>query len=1002
MKKFLKFFVVLTVLLFGIVLAAVIYVATFDPNDHKAWIAEQFSQRTGRTLALNGAINLSLYPWLGVNIENVTLDNAPGFGQSPLFHADTLAFRVKLLSLLGDTYEIDTVKIHGARINLAINESGQRNWADPREDPEVDTDPAKQREANPFLSKLVVGGVDIRDARLSWDDRFAEVRYDIKDFNMSTDALVYGEPIPLNLTLTASATRPALSAQLDLTTTLSYDLDAQRYGIAPLQLNATVSGPNIPEGSGDIAVKTEVAINSKDGTLTIDTLQLDALDMRLTASVSGRDIQTKAPAYQGHLSLSGKDLALLFKVAEIEPLATQIAELDHQAFDLSAQFGVDMTQGSLQVPSLQMTLLGADISGNLAAAGIRTDKPQVRGALRASGPDLPTLMEVLGQLQGGDRSPLSHYGRRFGTEISNKAFDVATEFDTDLATGKVEVPLLKASILGFNLEGKLSARDLHQKDGAIKGSLRLSGGQLRELLSALEQPDLAEVAERLSLTADLSGTRDNLSINPLNLDLVLSGPRIPNSPVTLALDAASRIDLDADTLVLDSFSLSGLGLDASGNINVTHFRDAPQYQGQVNLARFNLRRLLTQLNQPAPNTADPKALESLSVATAFDGSATHINLSELGIGLDGSSLQGRMALSDFDNPALEFALNADRLNLERYLPPESTPTETDSTAQTGTEIPVDRLRALRLDGVVSADELTLSGMAFSNASLALNASAGKLAITSHSDLYTGRLEGDISLDVSGNTPLAGIDAKLTNINLEPLLRDLLDTSYLSGKGNVALDLSARGADSETMKHSLKGNGRIDLRDGVLRGVNVSAVLAQVEAMIRTRRPMNLQRGEETPFDSLSANLVVNEGVITSDDLNLAAPGFQVKGKGTLADLTDETLNFKLVTSVDQRTAITPEQEFDIGGYSLPITCNGALASPNCRPNAEAIIQNLMAGAVEKGFTNLLRRSLGGESQETQQQDTTNSLNNQEEKQPKEEQSQPDPINRALDKLFRNR
>jgi len=1000
MKTFFKIFAGLAVLLFGTVLAAVIYLATLNPNDHKAWITEQFFERTGRHLRLDGNIELSLYPWLGVNIEDVSLGNAPGFGEDPLFHANTLAFRVKLLSLLGDTYEIDTLRVHGARINLVVKETGERNWVDLRRETEADPAAPDQREGGLTLHKLAVGGVDIRDARLSWDDQAAGVRYDIQDFNLSTQALVYGEPIPLTLSLNAAATRPELSARLELTTTLSYDLDAQRYAIAPLQLNATVTGPNVPENAQDIALNTDIDIDWGAGTLNIDKLQLDALGARLTTSLRGRDLHSKAPAYQGHLKLGGEDLALLFKVMEIEPLASQIAELEHRAFDLSAEFDATQAQGNLQVPNLKMALLGADIRGNLSAAGIQTDQPQVRGALKASGPDLPSLMAVVGQLQGGDSSALSHYGQQLGTSVSDTAFDVAMEFDTDLASGKLEVPLLKANMLGFNLDANLSAREAHQENGSIKGSLRLTGNKLRELLTAMDQPDLAEVMESLSVTADLSGAREDLRVNPLNLELVLSGAQIPNSPVTLALDAASRIDLNADTLTLDSFSLSGLGLHASGNFSLTRFVDAPQYQGQINLKAFNLRRLLKQLNQTVPNTADPQALESLSLASSFTGSATQIKLSELGIGLDGSSLHGRMALSDFDQPALEFNLDADRLNLESYLPPESASTESDSTPAGAAQIPVDRLRALRLDGVLSADELTLSGMSLSNVSLALTASGGQLTVVPRTDLYGGRLEGDIRLDVSGESPLAEIEAKLDSINLEPLMLDLMNASYLSGTGQLSVDLTARGADTQAMKHSLKGKGRIDLREGVLRGVDVSAVLAQVEAIIRTRRPMNLQRGEETPFDTLSATLAVNQGVITSNDLSLAAPGFQVMGKGTLVDLTDETLNVNLVTSVDRRTAITPEQEFDIGGYRLPIACTGALASPTCRPDAEAILQSVMTGAVEKGMTNLLQRALGGDSQKTQDEAAASSQDSEEETPTEEEEPPPDPINRALDKLFR--
>ena len=63
--------------IFGIALAAVVLLAiaaiavvatVFDPNDYKAQVAALVEQRTGRTLALDGDLELSYFPWLAVTI----------------------------------------------------------------------------------------------------------------------------------------------------------------------------------------------------------------------------------------------------------------------------------------------------------------------------------------------------------------------------------------------------------------------------------------------------------------------------------------------------------------------------------------------------------------------------------------------------------------------------------------------------------------------------------------------------------------------------------------------------------------------------------------------------------------------------------------------------------------------------------------------------------------------------------------------------------------------
>src|SRR5690606_266468 len=97
---------------------------------------------------------------------------------------------------------------------------------------------------------------------------------------------------------------------------------------------------------------------------------------------------------------TGEDLAMIFRILEQDELAARIGNLNGR-FNATATVNADMREGTLSVPQLQADLLGADIGGNLEARGINGDVPSVSGTISASGPDLPTLIEVAGMLQGG-------------------------------------------------------------------------------------------------------------------------------------------------------------------------------------------------------------------------------------------------------------------------------------------------------------------------------------------------------------------------------------------------------------------------------------------------------------------------------------------------------------------------------------------------------------------------------------------------------------------------
>ncbi|NIP46427.1 MAG: AsmA family protein [Gammaproteobacteria bacterium] len=131
MKTLLKW----TAIVVGVVVvlfisAAVLLPLLIDPNDHKQALVEQVKQRTGRDLRIEGDIELSVFPWIGVEVGRVVLSNATGFADPVFASTDEVSIRVKLLPLLSRRLEMDTITVHGLTLNLARNSAGRNNWDD--------------------------------------------------------------------------------------------------------------------------------------------------------------------------------------------------------------------------------------------------------------------------------------------------------------------------------------------------------------------------------------------------------------------------------------------------------------------------------------------------------------------------------------------------------------------------------------------------------------------------------------------------------------------------------------------------------------------------------------------------------------------------------------------------------------------------------------------------------------------------------------------------------
>lgn len=1036
MKALFKLVLGLLGLVFVAVLAVIVAVATLDPNQHKDWIIAKVEEKTGRTLALDGEIGLSLYPWLGVELNGLTLGNAAGFDAQPFLHLDHFKARIKLLPLLREQYEIDTVRIHGAALNLARNKDGVTNWADLA---------GGEAEPKPLpLTAIVLGGVDIQKTQLTWSDASTDTRYEIRDLTVATGELTYGEPIKLSLALIGTANKPALDGDVKMNGVIAYDLDTEKYSIKPLELSGTLRGKNVPGGQTSLSVAAAVDVNMNDATASVSDLKLTALDTAVAGRLDAANIRSPRPAIKAALNVQGSDLALLFKVAEIEPLAGQLARVQERKFDLQTRLDADLERGDLDVPEFKANLLGAAIAGEIKAANIESTTPAVKGSLNAAGPDLPNLLQVAGQFQGGEHSFLSGLGQQlakapdqafeikttfdadwkrgdldvpalslqlagatlqghikagsvqtptpslkgavnaFGPDLPlfmrltgraqagqakdsplvtygkqlaampDKAFAIKAEFDGDLRTGNIDIPALSIQTLGVDVSGELKAKEMQSDAGSVAGRLAVSGEKMPELLRALKQPDLAEVLRSVKLEAGISGSRGDLSLKPMALQAVLASKEIRNSPVTVSLNADTRINLDAQSLQLDNFTVQGLGLNVRGDVKANKFKEAPEFSGQLAIAEFNLRQLMNQLKQKPPQTADAEVLKKVALKSQFSGARDSLSLNQLVLNLDDSNLQGNFSMSGTEKRTVRFGIEVDQFDADRYLPPEpagaAPPQQAakkklklGNAASAAAKIPVELLRSLDIQGNFTIGKLTISNARLNNVKLTLSGKDGLLKLDPiAARLYQGQHSGNISMDATGKLPRLTINSKLHGIQAEPLLRDVMGEAKLRGTGNFSAALVAAGADVETMKQTLNGQMSFRLEDAALKGVNFGKILRQGKSL-KESFSLSVSESEETDLSEVVGNPVAQNGVIRMDDLSGKAPGLRLAGKGVLADLPHNQINYQLTAYLVATSEGQGGKDLQAGKLDgVPLDCyvKGSLDDPKRDCDASKLVAAL--------------------------------------------------------------
>ncbi len=351
-------------LLVALVLLTVIAVLVFvDPNDYRDEIGKRVHEATGRTLAI-GKIDLSLFPWVGLELREVALGNAAGF-EGDFARLEDVNVKVKLLPLLRQEVEVATLVLKGMKLDLRINEQGVSNWSDLAKGGAA---PAEEKPAaapsKPPITRLLVGGIVIENAAAVFDDRQKKVRYEVAQLNLRTSTISFAEPFDLALTLDLSGSAPALAAHVDLKSRVAVDLNNEKYSATGLALTVDASGAGLqPLKALQLSLGADVAADLKQQTLAVDALRLAALGVELRGKVAARDILGEIQ-YQAELSAEGIDARGLLK-----QLGTEIKTADASAL---ARLGLSASvQGSLkavQIDRLQLALDDSKLTGNASIA----------------------------------------------------------------------------------------------------------------------------------------------------------------------------------------------------------------------------------------------------------------------------------------------------------------------------------------------------------------------------------------------------------------------------------------------------------------------------------------------------------------------------------------------------------------------------------------------------------------------------------------------------------
>ncbi len=327
MKKLKLVFKITGIVIAILLLALAALIITFDPNNYKDTITAQVEKQTGRNFEIAGDISLSVFPWIGVKVDEVRLANAEGFSDEPFARMKQLDVKVMVLPLLRKELQVDKIRLHGLFASLEVDSNGKNNWSDlvkqeesAQQQPVQSTDQGQQA---PVLAALAINGVELVDATVIWNDAQNNVHSRLTDFNLTTGAIRFNEPVDIQLNARVKHNQPAMEASVNLNTTLTFNEAFTNILLSATKLEVSTNAPELFREQLDLVLLTDINVDIDQQLATLNNTKLATMDAALHASLEVSSLLTE-PVLAGTIHTDNINAREIIKRMGIElpPMAS--------------------------------------------------------------------------------------------------------------------------------------------------------------------------------------------------------------------------------------------------------------------------------------------------------------------------------------------------------------------------------------------------------------------------------------------------------------------------------------------------------------------------------------------------------------------------------------------------------------------------------------------------------------------------------------------------------
>lgn len=237
-----------------LIIAAVLIIPQFvDVKKYKPMIEERVSQATGRSFTIGDEIDISVFPWVGVSLNDIHLGNPAGAAQADMVSVKNFEVRLKVMPLLSRQIEVKTFVLDSPVIYLERQKDGKANWegigAQKQTRPEQKKDPVPSSGQGLPVASLKVDRFSIANGQLIYNDLAAGMKNQVSEVNLDLSDISLDKPVTISFSANADGQPVSLKGTAGPIGkqpgkgTLSFDLVLNALSDLEARLNGSVVDP---------------------------------------------------------------------------------------------------------------------------------------------------------------------------------------------------------------------------------------------------------------------------------------------------------------------------------------------------------------------------------------------------------------------------------------------------------------------------------------------------------------------------------------------------------------------------------------------------------------------------------------------------------------------------------------------------------------------------------------------------------------------------------------